>query len=85
MPSGFLDEARVHKRFHSWLGYLVPAELEEQWRCEQRQIALFTKNRSEGVQSQGATGGDYQGIVVGSILSVEVNQYAVASQEGTTK
>jgi len=46
----FLDEVYVHKRIHSSLGYLTPAEFEEQWRREQLQVALFTKNRSECVQ-----------------------------------
>ena len=46
----FLDEVRVRKRIHSSLGYLTPAETEEQWRREQVQVAWFTKNRSESVQ-----------------------------------
>ena len=30
----FLDDVYMHKRIHSSLGYLTPAELEAQWRKE---------------------------------------------------
>ena len=31
---GFLDDVYMHKRIHSSLGYLTPAEFEAQWRKE---------------------------------------------------
>ena len=31
----FLDDVYMHKRIHSSLGYLTPAEFEAQWRKEQ--------------------------------------------------
>ena len=35
----FLDDVYVHKRIHSSLGYLTPAEFEAQW-CEEHVLAL---------------------------------------------
>ena len=35
----FLDEVYMHKRIHSSLGYLTPAEFESQWRAEQTQTS----------------------------------------------
>jgi transposase InsO family protein len=33
----FLDEVYMHKRIHSFLRYLTPAEFESQWRQQQIQ------------------------------------------------
>ena len=38
----FLDKVYVHKRIHSSLGYLTPAEFEHQWRRGRLQVALLT-------------------------------------------
>ncbi len=38
----FLDEVYMHKRIHSALGYLTPAEFESQWLSQQTALALLS-------------------------------------------
>ena len=35
----FLNDVYIHKRIHSSLGYLTPAEFEERWRCEHDRLS----------------------------------------------
>ncbi|MCJ7736070.1 MAG: hypothetical protein MUQ10_01975 [Anaerolineae bacterium] len=51
----FLEEVCMHKRLHSSLGYLPPAEFEEHWQHDQLQVAFYTNNRPETVQFLGGT------------------------------
>jgi transposase InsO family protein len=43
----FLDDVYMHKRIHSSLGYLTPAEFESQWRAQQ--LTTPTKERPQTI------------------------------------